>query len=156
MSIRAAFLPLLLPLFFGPPSIKVHPVDPAVTKTNGTVFTIIAHHHGEATSSSVSGRAEGVVAGKRISRPLTMIAGKAKGEFSVRQEWTAGQPWVLVFTITDPEHGDEGVAEAVVKVNGEGAVKGIEYPMGKLNNYDWPRRAAAKEIDAALRSMTRP
>ena len=155
MSIRLAAVTTVAALLFGPPSIKVEPVtNPATAPVKGAVFMLVARHHQSTDSVEVTGRAEGVVAGARVSRVLTLTATARAGVFGVTRQWDAGQPWVLVFTVSSKVHEEGGIAEAVVRVSAAGAVLGIDYPMGKLaGGYPWPRKVTAEEIDAALTAM---
>lgn len=157
MSIRLAAVTTLAAagLLFGPPSIKVEPVtNPATAPVKGAAFMIVARHHQSADSVAVTGRAEGIVAGARVTRVLTLTPTERHGVFGVTRQWDAGQPWVLVFTVAGKVHEEGGLAEAVVRVSKAGEVLGIDYPMGKLaGGYPWPRKATPEEIDSALTSM---
>ena len=141
----------------GPPIIKVEAVaNPATAKVKGAVFMVTAHHHQDPEGVTVTGRAEGLIAGKRVSLALTLTPAGSEGVYGVTRQWEAGQPWVLVFSINAPSHDSSGVAEAVVRIAADGRVMGVDYPMGKLaGGYPWPRRVAAKEIDAALTAMAK-
>ena len=156
MSIRLAAVASVATLIFGPPNIKVEAVtNPAAAPVKGAVFMVVARHHVSPDNIQVTGRAEGVVAGTRISRALTLTAAASPGVYGVTPQWDAGQPWVLVFTVSSKEHDPDGVAEAAVRLSADGRVLGIDYPMAKLaNGYPWPRKVTAKEIDTALAAMT--
>jgi hypothetical protein len=156
MLIRLAVLASCTTLLFGPPSIRVEAVaNPATAPVKGAVFMITGRHHGATEGFSVTGRAEGLVAGKRVSHPLTLIpAAGSPGVYGVTRQWDAGEAWVLVFSVDDPDHGDHGWAEAAVRIAANGRVMGIDYPLGKWDATPWPRRVAAAEIDAALAAMT--
>jgi hypothetical protein len=156
MSIRLALLASSAALLLGPPSIRVEAVtSPGTAPIKDAVFIVTARHHGEVAGFTVTGRAEGLVDGKRITRPLTLApVPNNPGVFGVTRQWDAGRPWVLVFSIDEPDHGDHGWAEAAVRVAAGGKVLGIDYPIGKWDATPWPRRIAAAEIDAALAAMT--
>jgi hypothetical protein len=141
----------------GPPSIKVEAVaNPATAAVKGAVFMVTARHHQDPEGVTVSGRAEGLVAGKRVSHPITLTPAGTEGVYGVTRQWDAGQPWVLVFTIDAAAHKDEGFAEAAVSVGADGKVVAIAYPLGKWGNTPWPRRVTATEIDASLAAMSKP
>jgi hypothetical protein len=156
MSIRPAAVAFCAALLFGPPNIKIKAVtNPAAAPVKGAVFMIAAGHHGSPEGIVVTGRAEGGVAGKRVSHSLTLTPAASTGVYGVTRQWDAGQPWVLVFTVSTTVHDSNGVAEAAVRVAADGRVLGIDYPMGKLaSGYPWPRKVTAQEIDAALTAMT--
>ena len=155
MSIRLAVLAACSTLLFGPPSIKVEPVaDPATAAVKGAMFMVTGRHHGATEGFTVTGRAEGMMSGKRITRPLMLTAAAGRpGVYGVTKQWDGGQPWVLVFAIDEPDHGEHGWAEAAVRIAADGRVMGIDYPIGKWDATPWPRRVAAAEIDAALAEM---
>jgi hypothetical protein len=152
MSIRFGLLVSSAALFFGPPSVTVEVVtNPDRAPIQGAVLMVTGRHHGE--PAPVTGRAEGLVAGKRISRPLTMTAGRSTGLYGVTRQWESGQPWVLVFTVAEAVHDSNGVAEAMVPVGADGRIGRIESPMGKWGTTPWPRRVTQAEIDAALERL---
>lgn len=156
MSIRLSLLALSTVVAFGPPGIKVERInDPATAPVRGAVFLITGRHHQDVTGFTVTGRAEGLTAGKRVVHPLTLTPTKSEGVFGVTQQWETGQPWVLVFTVTEGGHDSMGVAEAAVSIGSDGKVVGIDYPMGTIGSgTPWPRRVAPKEIAAALAAMS--
>ena len=155
MLIRLAVVASCTALLLGPPNIKVEAVtNPATAPVKGAVFMITGRHHVSAEAITVTGRAEGIVAGKRLTRNLTLTPAGSAGVYGVTRQWDAGQPWVLVFTVTALAHGSDDVAEAAVRIAADGHVLGIDYPMGTLaSGYPWPRRLAENEIDAALTAM---
>ena len=155
MSVRLAVLASAAALLLGPPSIRVEAVsNPATSPVKDAVFIVTARHHGEVTGFTVTGRAEGLVDGKRVTRPLVLAPVPTQaGVFGVTRQWDADRPWVLVFSIDEPDHGEHGWAEAAVRLAAGGRVLGIDYPIGNWNATPWPRRIAAAEIDAALASM---
>jgi hypothetical protein len=155
MSLRTAVLASAASVLLGPPSIRVEAVtNPQSSPIKDAVFIVTARHHGEVEGFTVTGRAEGLVDGKRVTRPLTLVpVPKQAGVFGVTRQWDAGRPWVLVFSIDEPDHGDHGWAEAAVRVAAGGKVLGIDYPIGKWDATPWPRRIANAEIDAALAAM---
>lgn len=157
MSIRLAVAAASLSLLFGPPSIKVEAVaTPATAAVKGAVFMITGRHHVSADEIRLTGRAEGIVNGKRVSQLLTLTPAGAPSTYGVTRQWAAGQPWVLVFTVLAAVHDSDGVAEATVQIAADGHVVKIDYPMGKIaGGYPWPRRAAGKEIDAALAALAK-
>ncbi|MGH7524713.1 MAG: hypothetical protein ACREK8_10435 [Gemmatimonadales bacterium] len=156
MSVRIAVLASAAALLLGPPSIRVETVtNPATSPIKDAIFIVTARHHGEVEGFSVTGRAEGLVDGKRVTRPLMLVpVPKQPGVFGVTRQWDADRPWVLVFSIDEPDHGEHGWAEAAVRVAAGGKVLGIDYPIGKWDATPWPRRITGAEIDAALAAMS--
>ncbi len=63
---------------------------------------------------------------------------------------------VLVFTVEQGDAGKYGVAEAIVRVAADGRVLGIEKLRATNQRGDnYPRAAAAKEIETALATLAR-
>lgn len=157
MSIRLAIAAASISLLFGPPNIKIETVsNPATAVVKGAVLMVTGRHHVSADEIRVTGRAEGIVAGKRVTQNLTLIPAGSPSVYGVTRQWTAGQPWVLVFTVTSAAHDADGVAEALVKLAEDGRVVGIDYPMGALaGGTPWPRKVGAREIDDALAALAR-
>jgi hypothetical protein len=161
--LRYAAIPVAVALLFGPPRIEVKQVaNPATAPVRGAVLLVTASHHQTNDEGiHVSGRAEGLVAGKRVTRTLTLTQLGSKRDFAVLPQWDRGTPWVLVFTITEDAHDDAlAAAEAVLPVNPDGSFGRVTYPMGtqtigSTRAYPWPRRVTAGEIDSTLRALRR-
>lgn len=157
MSCRIAAAIPFIALLFGPPSIKLEAVfNPATAPVKGAVFMLTAHHHQDTEGVTVTGRAEGLIAGKRVTRPLILTKAPGDGVYAVLRQWDSGQPWVLVFSINAPSHDSTGIAEAVARIAPDGRTAGIDYPLGKLpGGTPWPRKISATEIDAALGALAK-
>lgn len=155
MTKRLAFALLALSPLLGPPGITINPVtNPASAPVPGAAFLITARHHQSPEGFTVSGRAEGLIAGKRVTRPLRLTEAGSPTLFAVVRQWDAGLPWVLVFTVREEGHDTLGVAEGMVRIAAAGTVRGIEYPMGRIAaGVPWPRRVSAAEVDRALQAM---
>lgn len=138
----------------GPPHITVRAV-PAGTSglPADAVLLVQGEHHSDRELLTVTGRAEGVQGGKRVSRAVALVS-RGKLEYVVTRQWARGTPWVLVFTAEQGPDGRHGVAEAMVKVDAAGAVTAIEHPKAAWNaERNEPRRLTEREIRAALASL---
>ncbi len=145
-------------LAFGPPSITVEAVtDAKAAPIPGAVFVVKSDHHHDAYPLTAHGRAEGIVGGQRVSRPLTLVAVPGKeSTWAATRQWQAGLPWVLVFSVHQGEKGKYGVAEAIVRVAADGRVLGIERLRATNQRGDnFPRAASEKEIESALATLAR-
>lgn len=144
-------------LAFGPPSITVEAVSGPTAPTPGAAFLIRSDHHHDEYPLTAKARAEGIVKGRRVSQPITLVPVPGKEvTWTATRQWQAGQPWVLVFTVEQGDHGKYGVAEAIVRVAADGRVVGIEKVRATNQRGDnYPRAAQAQEIEAALGSLTR-
>lgn len=147
-----AALPFAAVLAFGPPSIKVVQVtDRAAAPTPGAVLEVTAQHHAEGEPLNVTGKMEGLVGGRRITRPLTVAASATRGRYGVAPQWDAGKPWVLVFTTGMGEHG---TAVALVRVTSDGKIAGIESPNSlRAIGKPLPPETVESAVKSALESL---
>ena len=147
--ISAAAL-LSVPIVFGPPHITVRPVS---STTAGITFELDVEYHTAPDDLTVSGRAEGVRAGRRVTLPLTITRTRL-GHFAVARQWDAGTPWVLVFAAEQGHNGAQGVAEGAVLLEANGSVRSIEYIRpGFSEKGAKPVRTTTARIDAALKAL---
>jgi hypothetical protein len=138
---------------FGPPHITVRQVTQGMQAPTGAVLLIETAHHTDPADLSISGRAEGIVNGKRVSNTLQFTR-QSLGHYSLTRQWQPGSPWVLVLAAQQGPDGKHGVAEALVKVDASGTVTNIDYPAaGWVNHTDTPKRTSAADIEAMLSSM---
>ena len=148
LAIRAAAL-LTIAAVFGPPQITVRPV----TSAAGTTFELDVVHHTEHDDVTVTGRAEGVQGGRRVSLPLKITKAR-DGLYTVAKQWDAGTPWVLVFAAEQGHNGAQGVAEGAVLLEANGSVRSIEYIRpGFSEKGAKPVRTTTARIDAALKAL---
>ena len=138
---------------FGPPHIVVKPVTDPASAPAGAVFLLEGEHHSETDLLTLTGRAEAIVNGKRVTKPL-MLVKSSGGHYSVTKQWDAGAPWILVIAAEQGEHGSHGVAEALVKIDATGKVMSIDYPTAGWEGKNFtPKRTSAAVIEAALTRM---
>ncbi len=138
---------------FSPPRIHVTVVGPRDTAPAGTVLLVEGHRHVDSEPLTITGRAEGVQNGRRVSLPLTM-ASAGPGKYGVTRQWISGSPWLLILTAGQGDHGTHGIAEALVKIDTAGEIVGIDYPAaGWIGNSETPKRTTAAEIDAVLATL---
>jgi hypothetical protein len=133
----------------GPPWISIeYPANPYDRTSQGAFLTVRTYHHGDFQNKNVTGRAEGVVNGKRESMALDIRPGSQPGMYVVRWQRPATGRWVLVIN-----SGTQGVTEAtaVVEISPTGGIAGVTVPTRDAGN-GWisPRAVAAAEIDALL------
>src|SRR5687767_7938666 len=81
---------------FGPPHMTVTAVKPAPATIGAPAFNIEIDHHTTADQIKLTGRAEGVRDGKRVTLPLSMVR-RDSAHFSVARQWDVNAPWVVVF-----------------------------------------------------------
>ncbi len=70
------------------PTIKVEPiVDPSEGSHQGALFAQQQpSHHQDIDGVTVTGRAEGLVAGKRVTRPLILTPNGTEGTYAVTRQ----------------------------------------------------------------------
>jgi hypothetical protein len=158
-------LPFVAPLFalgllatvvVGPPLIKVERVTGATgAPTPGAVLLVEGSHHQYTNLPMVTGRAEGIRDGKRISKAIRLTPTASKERFGVAPQWEAGTAWVLVFTVAESGHSkDFGTAEAYVAISKAGEIVAIEHPkQANARGDKYGRQVTAQEIDGALAAL---
>ncbi len=154
-----AFVTLLSAVFAGvalsgPPWIAVeYPANPFDPGTRGAFLTVRTYHHGDLMAYDISGTAEGLVNGKRQSSRLEIRRLPQTGMYAVRWQKPAQGTWALLISTTrDGAH----MASALVSIDGHGRVAGVSVPADPIEGGRWvvPRKIAAAEVDALLRSET--
>jgi hypothetical protein len=133
----------------GPPWIAIeYPVNPYDRTSRDAFLTVRTYHHGDFQARTVTGRAEGVVNGKRESMPLDIRAGSQAGMYVVRWHAPANGKWVLVINSSNQGLNE---ATAIVEISPTGTVAGVTVPTHTISG-GWisPRPVAASEIDALL------
>ena len=137
--------------FSGPPWIAVeYPVNPHDPNTRGAFMTVRTYHHGEMTGYEISGTAEGLVNGRRVSNKLDIRRLPQTGLYAVRWTKPADGSWaLLVTTARDGSH----MASVLVDVDARGNVASVTVPARSVEGGKWlvPTTVAAAEVEAALR-----
>ena len=133
----------------GPPWISVEiPANPHDRSTRGALLVVRAYHHGTGTAYRVTGVAEGIVDGRRVSVPLEVARTAAAGVYAVgRPELEAGR-WVLVLKLGD----GNASATALVPLDSAGEVAGARVPSRRsADGWTIPREVSEADVEAALR-----
>lgn len=154
---RFAFVSLLSMVFAGvalsgPPWIAIeYPANPFDPGTRGAFLTVRTYHHGDMLGYDISGTAEGLVNGKRQSTRLDIRRLPQTGMYAVRWQKPAQGTWALL--ISTSSNGTH-MASALVSIDGAGRVAGVSVPADPIEGGRWvvPRKVAAAEVDALLRS----
>jgi hypothetical protein len=135
----------------GPPWIAVElPANPHHATTRGASMLIRAYHHSTALDVPVTGTAEGIVDGRRVSYALDIARTNQPGVFAVRTPLPKGGVWVLAVTL---EQSADATATALVTVGPGGRIAGVEVPSSRSRDgWSVPRRVEPRDIDAALRA----
>ena len=102
--------------------------------------------------AKVTGTAEGLVDGQRVSVPLTLKTVE-KGVYSVERQWPARGAWVLAFSGSYAGHH----TSTVVTLDDQGKVAIRETERGtELDARILPRKLKSKDVERALRRITAP
>jgi hypothetical protein len=114
-------------MFGGPWNSVETPVNPYVSSTAGALFVVHTYIHQNPADLPVSGRAEGLVDGKRRSVPFTLTRSAQTGAYVVRPEWGAKGIWTVLVTAM-PEAKNGWSIQAVVNVGADGEVEKVTVP----------------------------
>lgn len=134
----------------GPPWISVeYPVNPHHADTRGAFLVLHTYHHGDHRAHPVTGRAEGLVDGRRRSVPVRIVPLEGAGRYAVRWDAPEDGSWVLVL---DLDLGRNDGASALVGTR-RGELASVRVPTTRQEGWVVPRRATAADIEAALRTQ---
>ena len=103
----------------------------------------------EPQNAKISGTAEGLVEGRRVSVPVR-LKNIDKGVFAIKQQWPAGNTWVLAFSGTYRGHHTSTLVtlDAQGKVAVKKTAKGTELDVRIL-----PRKLSSNDIENALERL---
>lgn len=151
-SVFVASLALALvaarPAHAGPPWVSVElPANPMNATTRNAFLLIHSYHHGTVTQYPVTGRAIGLVDGKRRELTLSFTRTDLPGVMALARSWPSEGSWVLAVNVG----GDEGPT-ALVSIGADGKVKGVEVPM-RGTDQPWGRKVTDRDIDRALQQV---
>jgi hypothetical protein len=156
MSRRIVIAALLVaasavPAAAGPPWISVElPANPHHASTRSASLLLRAYHHSDPLSAPITGVAEGIVDGRRVSHRLELRATNQPGVYAVVTPLPKGGTWVLAFTVAP---APEATATALVTVDPRGRIVGVDVPSNRSRDgWSVPRRVEPRDIEAALRA----
>lgn len=124
----------------------VNPYDPA---THGAVLLArTSLRPGSTDSVTLTGTAEGLVAGKRESVRLRFDRTPRAGVFALRKQWPSDGTWMLVISLGPPS---VAVATAIVDITPGGEAATVRVPMQRnARSESIPRAVSRAEIDSSL------
>jgi hypothetical protein len=146
-TVAAIVTPLVL---LGPPRLTV------AAGAAGQPLTVTVEHFDEVAHIQVSARIVTLVNGQTVERSVSVVeteeTGANRRSFLLTPSRTTGVPAVVVVRGT---HGEDGpFMEAMVQVDGAGAVVGISYPKRKPLVGGWVSpRVSDDDIADALRDL---
>jgi hypothetical protein len=113
---------------FGGPWISIEsPVNPYVASQAGGLFVVHTYVHMNPSDLPVSGRAEGIVDGKRRTVPFKLASSGQMGTYVVRREWGEKGIWTVLLTAM-PEAKNGWSIQAVVNVGADGEIEKVSVP----------------------------
>ena len=144
-------LTLAAAAYAGPPWISIElPANPHHATTRDATMLVRAYHHSNALNAALTGTAEGIVDGKRVSLPLELRRTNQVGVYAVNTPLPKGGTWILAVTVSESE---TSTATALVTVDPRGRIVAVEVPSSKSRDgWTVPRRVQKSDIEAALRS----
>jgi hypothetical protein len=130
------------PAHAGPPWISIElPANPLDPTTRGAFLLVHTFHHDAVMSEALSGRAEGMVNGRRQTINLTFENTSRAGVRALRKSWPDGGTWVLV--LKTGQHGD---ATALVGIGSDGTVRSINVPTETRGSHIVPTAVSAADV----------
>ena len=133
-------------LLVGPPRIAVRTSN----LPEGAIAVVDAHYHTDHDQARVYGTAYAWQGGRRTEQVVTLDK-RDDTRYNVRRSWPLGEPRVLVLGVEQGDHGEHGVAEALVRVDAQGRVTAVDLALTKpIVGAPQPRRVNAREIEDAL------
>jgi len=145
----AALTVIATPAHAGPPWISVElPANPLDRTTRGAYLLVHTFHHEMQVADALSGRAEGLVNGKRQTITLSFDATSRTGVRALRKSWPDGGTWVLVLST-----GKDGDATALVGIGADGTVRSIQVPTTTREGHIIPKAVSQADVDAMLSRM---
>jgi len=134
------------PAHAGPPWISIElPANPIDPTTRGAFLLVHTFHHQAAVAEALTGRAEGIVNGRRQSITLAFENTSRTGVRALRKSWPDGGSWVLVLTT-----GEHGEATALVGIGSDGAVRSIVVPSRTEGRHTIPTKVTQADVEAML------
>jgi len=141
IAVTAALLVAVSSALAGPPWLTVE------IRPHGDVLLLVhTFHHGTPAPIPLSGSAEGLVSGRRVSVPLRFESTSDPTAFAVARTWGSDGVWVVNIA----SNGEHGGAGAVVGLDREGEAAFVRFP----RRHDGVSRPATpREVDAMLRAL---
>lgn len=137
------------PAHAGPPWISIElPANPLDPTMRGAFLLVHTFHHDAAMSGTLTGRAEGLVDGRRQTVTLTFESTSRTGVRALRQSWPNQGTWVLVLTT-----GQHGEATALVGIGNDGAVRAIKVPTRVDGRHTIPAKVSQADVEAMLTAL---
>ena len=135
------------PAFAGPPWVSIElPANPLDATTRDAFLIVHTYHHATIVNFALTGRAIGIVDGKRRTVDLAFTRTSVAGSYAVRRNWPANGTWVLAINT-----GVEGGPTALVGIGADGEVRSVKVP--RQAGQAWGRPATDRDIDATLESL---
>ncbi|MGH7466097.1 MAG: hypothetical protein ACREK1_13025 [Longimicrobiales bacterium] len=135
----------------GPPWISIElPANPHHASTRHASLLVRAYHHSTAVNAPVTGTAEGIVDGRRVSLPLELRATNQPGVFAVTTPVPKGGTWIMAITVNE---SGTSTATALVTIDPRGRIVAVDVPSTRTGD-GWmvPRRVDGRDVEAALRA----
>ena len=135
----------------GPPWISIElPANPHHASTRNATLLVRAYHHSTSMNAPLTGTAEGIVDGRRVSLPLELRATNQPGVFALTTPLPKGGTWIMAITVTE---SSTATATALVTVDHRGRIVAVDVPSSRTRD-GWmvPRRVDTGDVEAALRA----
>jgi hypothetical protein len=139
------------PAHAGPPWISIElPANPHHASTRNATMLVRSYHHSASLKAPLTGVAEGIVDGKRVSLTLALRSTNQPGVYAVTTPLPTGGTWIMAITVNE---SSESSATALVTVDPQGRIVAVDVPSTRSRD-GWvvPRSVGQRDIEAALRA----
>lgn len=135
----------------GPPWISIeYPPSPYDQTTRGAFLLVHAFHHGTPANFPVSGTAEGIVGGKRVSTKLEFRQTSRTGVYALARQWKGEGAWTL---LVSAKQGPQDSVTAIVELAPSGEqVASVNVPTERRDGWDVPTAVSMRDVENALRA----
>lgn len=135
----------------GPPWIAIElPANPHHASTRNASLLVRAYHHSTSIDVPITGVAQGIVKGQRVSLGLQVRPTNQPGVYAVHTPLPRGGTWILALTLAQSK---DDTATALVTVDAGGRIVAIDVPADRSRD-GWmvPRRVTDRDIEDALQA----
>jgi hypothetical protein len=138
------------PESLGPPWISIeYPPSPYDATTRDAFLLVHTFHHGTPIVAPITGKAEGMVSGKRQSVSLKFDRTSRTGVYALNKQWSSNGSWVLFITANQ---GPDDDVTAVVELAADGQVVAVRVPTERRGSWKVPADVSSADRESILRA----
>ena len=138
------------PESLGPPWISIeYPPSPYDATTRDAFLLVHTFHHGTPIVAPITGKAEGIVSGKRQSVSLKFERTSRTGVYALDKQWSPDGTWVLFITANQ---GPDDDVTAIVELAADGQVVAVRVPTERRGSWQVPTDVSSADRESILRA----